>query len=374
MMKRALFIDRDGTLIAEPADEQVDSLQKLEFLPGVFRNLYRIRQYFDFELVIVSNQDGLGTAAYPLRNYTMVQDKMLKAFSNEGIMFDDIFIDRSRASEKKPTRKPGTGMLTKYLQGGYDLAGSYVIGDRLTDIELAKNLGAKGILIGDRKRAAEVKKKGLSRHCSLIAKSWDEISDFLFSSGRSGSVLRQTEETAVSVSVALDGKGKASVSTGLGFFNHMLEQIAKHSGISVEIKTKGDLQVDEHHSIEDTAIALGEALLTALGNKRGTGRYGFVLPMDDSLAQVAIDLGGRPWLVWEVSFLREKIGDMPTEMFYHFFKSFADAARCNINIKATGDNEHHKAEAIFKAVGRALKPATAIDPLNNALPSTKGLI
>mgnify|MGYP005845015171 CR=1 FL=1 len=373
-MKKALFIDRDGTLIVEPPDEQIDSLEKLEFYPGVFNNLKRITELGDYELVIVSNQDGLGTASYPQKAFDLVQHKMLKAFKNEGIIFDDILIDKTRAQDKAPTRKPGTAMLSKYMRGDYDMAHSFVIGDRITDIELAKNLGAKGILITQKKLSKELKKKRLNSWCVLYTDNWDDIGDFVIGALRSATIRRTTAETDIHVEIKLQGKGKASIKTGLGFFDHMLTQIAKHAGCDIRIRVKGDLHVDEHHTIEDTAIALGEALNKALGNKKGIARYGFLLPMDDSLAQVAIDFSGRSWLVWNVMFNREKVGDMPGEMFYHFFKSFSDGARCNLYIKAEGNNEHHKAEAIFKALGKVIKMAVAREKGNFAIPSSKNIL
>jgi imidazoleglycerol-phosphate dehydratase / histidinol-phosphatase len=371
-MKRVLFIDRDGTLIFEPEDEQVDSLEKLEFIPGVFRNLFTIRKNLDFELVIVSNQDGLGTDSYPEATFWPVQHKMLRAFENEGIIFDNILIDRSFPEENAPTRKPGTGLLQEYMKGDYDLAGSYVIGDRLTDIELARNLGAKGILLNDGSLSESLKSSGLTDHCVLVSGNWDDIYACIAAPERSAEVNRTTAETDILVRLNLDRSGVSKIFTGLHFFDHMLSQIARHAGIDMEIIAKGDLEVDEHHTIEDTGLALGEAFLKAVGNKRGMERYGFCLPMDDCLAQVAIDFGGRPWLVWDTEFRREKIGDVPTEMFMHFFKSFSDAARCNLNIKAEGTNEHHKIEAIFKALARAIKMAIKRDLFHFDLPSTKG--
>ncbi len=375
LKKKVLFIDRDGTLIKEPpVDYQVDSLEKLEFYPGVFRNLYHIRKNLDFMFVMVSNQDGLGTKSFPEEIFWPAQNKMLKAFENEGITFDAIHIDPSMPADKSPSRKPGTGMLTGYFSEEYDLANSYVIGDRITDIQLAKNLGTKGILLATEDGAVEIEKNGLSAVCALITPDWEKVYAFLASKERKAIVARKTNETDIYVEVDLDGTGKAEISTGLGFFDHMLDQIARHSGINLTIKVKGDLQVDEHHTIEDTGIALGEALLKALGDKRGIERYGFVLPMDDCLAQVALDFGGRSWLVWDADFKREKVGDVPTEMFLHFFKSLSDAARMNLNIKAEGENEHHKIEGIFKAFAKALKNAIRRDVFSNALPTTKGLL
>ncbi len=375
MKKRVLFIDRDGTLIKEPPiDFQVDSLEKLEFLESVFRNLYFIRKKFDFELVIVTNQDGLGTASFPEKDFWPVQNKMLKAFENEGIIFDNIHIDKSFPEENVSTRKPGTGMLSRYYSEDYDLSGSYVIGDRLTDIQLAKNLGSMAIFLGSEDKLNEITDNQLTETCVCVASDWDSIYSFLVSTERTAIVQRKTVETDILVEIDLDGTGKAEISTGIGFFDHMLDQIARHSGVNLKIITKGDLHVDEHHTIEDTGIALGEALLKALGNKRGIERYGFVLPMDDCLAQVALDFGGRSWLVWQVEFKREKIGDVPTEMFFHFFKSMCDSAKMNLNIKAEGDNEHHKIEGIFKAFAKAIKNAIRRDVFSDVLPSTKGLL
>jgi len=371
-MKRALFIDRDGTLIYEPEDEQIDSLEKLEFIPGVFKNLYNIRKNLNYELVIVSNQDGLGSDSYPEDTFWPVQNKMLRAFENEGITFDDILIDKSRPEDHAPTRKPGIGLLREYLKGDYDLAESYVIGDRLTDIKLAKNLGAKGILINDGSLTHSLTSNHLNTHCVLVTEHWDEIYACVAAPERVTEVRRTTGETDIHVRLSLDQPGTDKISTGLHFFDHMLSQIARHAGVGLEINARGDLQVDEHHTIEDTGLALGEAFRKAVGNKIGMERYGFCLPMDDCLAQVAIDFGGRPWLVWEAEFNREKVGDLPTEMFMHFFKSFSDAAHCNLNIKAEGTNEHHKIEAIFKALARAIKMAIRRDINHLSLPSTKG--
>ncbi len=373
-MKKALFIDRDGTLIVEPADEQVDSLEKLEFIPGVFRNLYFIAKNLDYELVIISNQDGLGTDSFPEETFWPVQNKILKAFENEGVIFNDTLIDRSFPRDNAPTRKPRTGMLGKYMDGSYDLANSFVIGDRLTDIELAKNLGAKGILLNDGSLVQEMKNKSLDQFCVLVTSDWNEIYAKVAAPERTAMVQRNTKETQISIALKLDGTGKGSISTGLGFFDHMLDQIARHSGVDLVVQVKGDLQVDEHHTIEDTGLALGEAFKLALGDKRGIERYGYCLPMDDCLAQVAIDFGGRPWIVWDAEFKREKVGDMPTEMFFHFFKSFSDASLSNLNIKAEGQNEHHKIEGIFKALARAIKMAIKKDVFNFDLPSTKGAL
>lgn len=375
-MKRALFIDRDGTLVLEPpVDYQLDSLEKLAYYPKVFRNLYFITQQLDFELVMVTNQDGLGTDSFPEDTFWPAHTQMLNAFKGEGIRFDDILIDRSFPEENSPNRKPRTGMLGKYMSGEYDLAHSYVIGDRLTDIELAKNLGAKGILLRKLEEAeAALADYPVELAPVLITDDWDKVTEYLFAGERRAVVQRTTKETDIYVEINLDGSGKTVVSTGLGFFDHMLDQIGKHSGMDLTIQVKGDLEVDEHHTIEDTAIALGEALLKALGDKRGIERYGYTLPMDDCLCSVVLDFGGRPWLVWEATFNREKVGDMPTEMFLHFFKSLSDAARMNLNIKAEGDNEHHKIEGIFKALARAIKMAVRRDIYTYELPSTKGLL
>jgi imidazoleglycerol-phosphate dehydratase/histidinol-phosphatase len=374
MKKKALFIDRDGTLIFEPEDEQIDSLEKLEYLPKVFRNLYFIQKNLDFELVIVTNQDGLGTTSFPEETFWPAHNKVLQAFENEGVTFDDILIDRSFPHENLPTRKPGTGMMTKYLTGDYDLANSFVIGDRLTDIHLAKNLGAKGILINNGDLVKEMEKQNLANHCVLVSEDWDDIYACVASAERTAEVVRTTKETSISIKINLDGSGVCEISTGLHFFDHMLNQIGRHAGVDLKINVKGDLEVDEHHTIEDTALALGEALKKAVGDKIGMERYGFCLPMDDCLALAAIDFGGRPWLVWDAEFKREKVGDMPTEMFLHFFKSFSDAAACNLNIKAEGTNEHHKIEAIFKALAKAIKMAIKRDVFNFELPSTKGVL
>jgi imidazoleglycerol-phosphate dehydratase/histidinol-phosphatase len=374
MTKKALFIDRDGTLIFEPEDEQIDSLEKLEFLPKVFRNLYFIQKNLDYELVMVTNQDGLGTASYPEDTFWPTHNKVLRAFENEGVTFDDILIDRSFPHENLPTRKPGIAMLTKYTTGDYDLANSYVIGDRLTDIQLAKNLGAKGILINNGDLVEQMEQQDLANHCVLVSDDWDDIYACVAATERTAKVERTTKETSISIQLNLDGSGVCEISTGLHFFDHMLNQIGRHSGVDLKIAVKGDLEVDEHHTIEDTALALGEAFKKAVGDKIGMERYGFCLPMDDCLALAAIDFGGRPWLVWDAEFRREKVGDMPTEMFLHFFKSFSDAAACNLNIKAEGTNEHHKIEAIFKALAKAIKMAIKRDVFNFELPSTKGML
>ena len=375
-MKKVIFLDRDGTLIKEPPEDfQVDSLEKLEFIPKVFRNLYFIRKYLDFELVIVTNQDGLETPSFPLEKFQIVQHKMLKAFENEGITFDDILIDKSLPEENSPDRKPGTGLLKKYMNDDeYDLTQSYVIGDRFTDIELANNIGSKAIFFAPLSDKNKLETAGLENQCALISDDWDTVYEYISAGERAASIHRKTGETDITVELNINGTGKADISTGLGFFDHMLEQIARHSGTDMTIKVRGDLKVDEHHTIEDTALALGETFLNALGDKRGIERYGFVLPMDDCLSQVAIDFSGRSWLVWDAEFKREMVGNMPTEMFLHFFKSFSDAARCNLNIKAEGQNEHHKIEAIFKALGRAIKMAVKKDIFNFDLPSTKGTL
>ena len=362
-MKKVLFIDRDGTLIVEPDDEQVDSLEKLEFYPKVFQNLSKIANELEYELVMVTNQDGLGTASFPEETFWPVQNKIIQAFSNEGVVFSEILIDRSFPHENLPTRKPGTAMLSHYLKGDYDLKNSFVIGDRITDIQLAHNMGCKAILLSNT----------VAEGAALCTSDWNEIYRFLKTEPRRATVVRNTSETQISVSINLDGTGKSDISTGLGFFDHMLDQIARHGSIDLSVKAQGDLHIDEHHTIEDVGIALGECFLQALGKKKGIARYGFLLPMDDCLAQVAIDFGGRPWIVWDVAFNREKIGEVPTEMFFHFFKSFSDNAKCNLNIKAEGDNEHHKAEAIFKAFAKSVKMAVKKGE-NEGIPSTKGVI
>ena len=377
MKKRALFIDRDGTLVIEPpVDYQLDSLEKLQFYPKVIRNLYFICSRLDFELVMVTNQDGLGTPSFPEEDFWPAHNLLMKTLEGEGIRFQEVLIDRSFPEENSPNRKPRTGMLSKYLTGDYDLANSYVIGDRRTDMELAVNLGAKGIWLQD---ADEVAAQGTGLfpgdwHPALITPDWDRVAEFLFAGERSFEVHRVTKETDVYIALNLDGSGRTDVATGLGFFDHMLEQIGKHGGMDLTIHVKGDLHVDEHHTVEDTALALGEALLHSLGDKRGIERYGYSLPMDDCLCSVALDFGGRPWLVWDAEFHRERVGDLPTEMFLHFFKSLSDAARMNLNVKAEGQNEHHKIEGIFKAFARALKMAVRRDIYHYELPSTKGLI
>lgn len=376
-MQKILFIDRDGTLIEEPKDNfQVDSFDKLKFLPQVNTYLKKIVDETDYKLVMVTNQDGLGTKSFPEKTFWPVHNLMLSVFETEGIIFDDIFIDKTFAKDNAPTRKPNTGLLTKYLDASkYDLKNSFVIGDRLTDIQLAKNIGAKGILIGrsaDKTDDKKLNNSELNKFIALKTNNWKSIYELLTTPQRIAIIQRNTNETKIAIKLNLDGNGKSNIKTGLGFFDHMLEQLSKHANCDIDIKVKGDLHIDEHHTIEDTAIALGEAFLQALGNKKGIARYGFLLPMDDVLAQTAIDFSGRPWLVWKVKFNREKVGDMPTEMFFHFWKSFADAAKCNLNIKAEGDNEHHKIEAIFKSVAKSIKMAVHRD--GNELPSTKGML
>lgn len=375
--RRALFIDRDGTLIVEPpADYQVDSLEKLELIPGATRAMRFIARRLPFELVMVTNQDGLGTDSFPEETFWPAHNKMLRAFENEGVTFDDIIIDRTFEHENAPTRKPGTALLGRYTSGDYDLAGSYVIGDRMTDAMLARNLGAKAIMLRQpsEELTAEIADKGLTDTVALVTDSWDRIADFLQGGARRARVTRNTSETRIDITVDIDGTGRCDISTGLGFFDHMLEQIGRHAGIDLTIHVEGDLHVDEHHTIEDTAIALGDALRQALGDKRGIERYGYVLPMDDCLCTVAIDFGGRPWLVWDAEFHREHVGDMPTEMFLHFFKSLSDSARMNLFIRAEGQNEHHKIEGIFKGLARAIKMAVRRDPMRFTLPSTKGVL
>ena len=356
-MKRLLFIDRDGTLIKEPADEQIDSFEKLEFVEGVFRNLGFIRKNLDFEFVMVSNQDGLGTDSFPEDTFWPVHNFILQTLKGEGIEFDNILIDRHFPEDNHPCRKPGTGMLTEYIDNPeYDLANSYVIGDRETDAQLAENLGCKALILG---------KDNIT---------WEKIAEILFAGERTAEITRTTHETDITVRINLDGTGKCDIQTGLGFFDHMLEQIGRHGMMDLYVRCNGDLHVDEHHSIEDTGIVLGECLLKALGDKRGIERYGYTLPMDDCLCQVALDFGGRPWLVWDAEFHREKVGEMPTEMFLHFFKSVSDAAKMNLNIKAEGDNEHHKIEGIFKAFARSVRMAVKRDIYHYQLPSTKGAL
>jgi imidazoleglycerol-phosphate dehydratase / histidinol-phosphatase len=360
-MKKVLFIDRDGTIIQEPEDEQVDSFDKFIFLPAAITCLSKIAHETDYELVMVTNQDGLGTKSFPENCFWPVQNKMLGILEGEGVKFAGIFIDRSIPEDKAPTRKPGTAMLVSYLAKGIDLNSSYVIGDRLTDIELAKNLGCKAILINTKKSPDAV----------LCTTDWNEIYRFLKQEQRRATVERKTSETDIKIEINLDGTGKSDIDTGIGFFDHMLEQIARHGNIDLIIKAKGDLKVDEHHTVEDVAIALGEAMIKSLGGKKGIERYGFSLPMDDCLATVALDFGGRAWIVWDVELKMEKIGEMPSELFFHFFKSFSDNAKCNLNIKAEGQNEHHKIEAVFKAFSKALRMSVSKTG-NFNLPSTKG--
>ena len=377
-MKRVLFIDRDGTLIKESADEQIDAFDKLIFYPKVFQYMSKICKELDYEIVMITNQDGLGTEIYPENTFWPVHNFVVESFENEGVVFEEQFIDRTFAKDNAPTRKPNTGLLTKYFSKDYDLQNSFVIGDRLTDVELAKNLKAKGIYINDNTNLGTdeitVKREELDSYISLETNDWEDIYKFLKTKERTGSITRNTNETKINITLNLDGTGKSNIDTGLAFFDHMLDQIARHGQLDLEIKVEGDLEVDEHHTIEDTAIALGELFNQVLGNKLGIERYGFCLPMDDCLAQVAIDFGGRNWLVWETDFKREMIGKMPTEMFYHFFKSFTDGARCNLNIKAEGTNEHHKIEAIFKVFAKAIKMAVKRDIEKMILPSTKGML
>ena len=361
-MKKALFIDRDGTLVIEPPiDLQLDSLEKLEFYPGVFQYLARIATELEYELVMVSNQDGLGTKSFTEESFWPAQNKIIQAFKNEGVSFDEIFIDRSLPEDDAPTRKPGTAMLTHYIKGNYDLKNSHVIGDRPTDVQLAKNLGCKSIFLS----------KNDQIETDLTTESWKEIYEFLKQKPRTAEINRETSETKIEIKLNLDGSGKSQIQTGLDFFDHMLNQLARHGNFDLQIQSNGDLNVDEHHTIEDVALSLGEAFNQALGMKKGIARYGFLLPMDDSLSQVALDFGGRSWLIWEANFKREKIGDVPTEMFEHFFQSFCQNAKCNLNIKSEGKNEHHKIESIFKAFAKSLKMACA-KTNNFQIPSTKG--
>lgn len=376
--QKVLFIDRDGTIVSEPSDYQLDSLEKLEFYPEAFCYLGKIARELDYELVMVTNQDGLGTDSFPEDTFWPVQNFILKSFENEGVKFNEIIIDKTFPEDKADTRKPGTGLLLKYLEEDYDMKNSFVVGDRLTDMELAKNLGAKGIFITTHenlgKEEVTAGQEELERSIGLKTDNWREIYEYLKIKDRVASVERKTNETDIFIKVNLDGTGKSNIDTGLKFFDHMLDQLSRHGQMDLDIQVKGDLEVDEHHTIEDTAIALGEVFNKALGNKLGIERYGFCLPMDDCLAQVAIDFGGRNWLVWEAEFKREKIGEMPTEMFSHFFKSFTDGARANLNIKAEGNNEHHKIEAVFKAFAKAIKMAVKQDPDKMILPSTKGML
>ncbi len=378
MKKRVLFIDRDGTIIKETVDEQIDAFEKMIFYPKVFTYLGKIAKELDFELVMITNQDGLGTDSFPEETFWPVHNFIMKSFENEGVVFENVLIDKTFPHEKANTRKPGIGLLQEYFSEDYDLENSFVIGDRLTDIELAKNLGAKGIFIDDKTNLGtsevSLKSEELQKYIALETNDWQQIYEFLKLKQRVSEIQRKTNETDISIKLNLDGTGKSDINTGISFFDHMLDQLARHGQMDLEITVKGDLEVDEHHTIEDTAIALGEVFNQALGDKLGMERYGFCLPMDDCLAQVAIDFGGRNWLVWGADFKREMIGQMPTEMFYHFFKSFTDGAKANLNIKAEGTNEHHKIEAIFKAFAKAIKMAVKRDAEKMILPSTKGLL
>ena len=376
--QKVLFIDRDGTIIQEPPGYQVDAFEKVTFYPKAFTYLSKIAQELDYKLVMITNQDGLGTDIFPEDTFWPVHNFILKSFENEGVVFDDVFIDKTFPEDNADTRKPGTGMLTEFFSESYDLENSFVLGDRITDIELAKNLGAQGVFISDHTDlgADEIttEREELEKFIALETTDWQKIYEFLKLKERTASISRKTNETDIEIELNLDGTGKSDIKTGLAFFDHMLDQLARHGAMDLKIHVDGDLEVDEHHTIEDTAIALGEVFSKALSNKLGIERYGFCLPMDDCLAQVAIDFGGRNWLVWEADFKREKIGEMPTEMFYHFFKSFTDGARANLNIKAEGTNEHHKIEAIFKAFAKAIKVAVKRDPDKMVLPSTKGML
>ena len=378
MKKKVLFIDRDGTLIKETVDEQIDAFDKMIFYPKVFTYLGKIAKELEYELVMITNQDGLGTAAFPEDTFWPVHNFIMKSFENEGVVFDEVFLDKTFPHENANTRKPGTGLLTQYFSQDYDLENSFVIGDRLTDIELAKNLGSKGIFINDNTNLGTgeitVKREELDAVIALESNDWQKIYEFLKLENRTAELTRNTNETKIYIKLNLDGTGKSEISTGIAFFDHMLDQISRHGNMDLTIQVKGDLEVDEHHTIEDTMIALGEVFAKALGTKLGIERYGFCLPMDDCLAQVAIDFGGRNWLVWDADFKREKIGEMPTEMFFHLFKSFTDGAKCNLNIKAEGVNEHHKIEAIFKAFAKAIKAAVKRDSEKMILPSTKGML
>ncbi|WP_293295252.1 bifunctional histidinol-phosphatase/imidazoleglycerol-phosphate dehydratase HisB [Allomuricauda sp.] len=378
MAKKVLFIDRDGTIIKETVDEQIDAFEKMIFYPKAFTYLGKIAKELDYELVMITNQDGLGTDIFPEDTFWPVHNFIIKSFENEGVVFDAVYIDKTFPKDNADTRKPGTGMLTSYFSEEYDLENSFVIGDRLTDVELAKNLGAKGIFINDNTHLGTgeitVKREELDDFIALESNDWEKIYEFLKLENRIAEISRKTNETDIYIKINLDGTGKSNINTGLAFFDHMLDQLARHGQMDLDIKVDGDLEVDEHHTIEDTAIALGELFSKALGNKLGIERYGFALPMDDCLAQVAIDFGGRNWLVWDTEFKREKVGDMPTEMFMHFFKSFTDGAKANLNIKAEGTNEHHKIEAIFKAFAKSIKMAVKRDAEKMVLPSTKGML
>ncbi len=376
--RRVLFIDRDGTIIKETVDEQIDAFDKMVFYPKAFTYLGKIAKELDYELVMITNQDGLGTDVFPEHTFWPVHNFIIKSFENEGVVFDRVFLDRTFPHENANTRKPGTGLLTEYFSESYDLGNSFVIGDRLTDIELAKNLGAQGIFINDDTNLGTgeitVKREELDATIALETNDWEKIYEFLKLKERTAGITRKTNETDIHINLNLDGTGKSEIKTGLAFFDHMLDQLARHGQMDLTIKVNGDLEVDEHHTIEDTGIALGEIFAKALGNKLGIERYGFCLPMDDCLAQVAIDFGGRNWLVWDADFKREMVGDMPTEMFHHFFKSFTDGAKANLNVKAEGTNEHHKIEAIFKAFAKAIKMSVKRDVEKMVLPSTKGLL
>jgi imidazoleglycerol-phosphate dehydratase/histidinol-phosphatase len=376
--RKVLFIDRDGTLIQEPPDEQIDGFDKLEFYPKAFSYVGKIAKELDYELVMITNQDGLGTDIFPEDTFWPVHDFVLKSFENEGVVFDEVFIDKTFPEDNAETRKPKTGFLTKYFADQYDLENSFVIGDRLTDVELAKNLGSQGIFINNNTQLGtsevSIDTQELEKYIALETNDWEKIYEFLKLNNRTSEIHRKTNETDIHITLNLDGTGQGRISTGLAFFDHMLDQLAKHGQMDLDIKVNGDLEVDEHHTIEDTGIALGEVFYKALGDKLGIERYGFCLPMDDCLAQVAIDFGGRNWLVWEADFTREKVGDMPTEMFHHFFKSFTDGAKANLNIQAEGTNEHHKIEAIFKAFAKSIKMAIKRDKEKMVLPSTKGML
>ncbi len=374
-MKKVLFIDRDGTLIREPqSDYQVDSLEKFSFFPGAIKNLIKITQELDYTLVMVTNQDGLGTDSYPESTFWPYQELTVQTLKGEGIGFEDIYIDRSFEKDKSPYRKPGTALLTKYIDGPYDLSRSFVLGDRWSDIQLAKNLGANGIFINEYDGRTAAASDPLESSTALITDNWTDIYQLLKKLDRVSHLTRATKETKIDVHLNIDGSGHSDINTGLKFFDHMLDQIAKHGQMDLIITVDGDLEVDEHHTIEDTAITLGQAFKEALGKKVGVQRYGFSLPMDECLAQVSLDFGGRAWLVWDTDFTREHVGDMPTEMFYHFFKSFSDHADCNLNIKVEGDNEHHKIESIFKAFARAIRMGKTRDKMSDEMPSTKGVI
>ena len=375
MKPKLLFIDRDGTIIIEPLpSRQIDSLEKLEFMPGAISALSAIAKGSSYRCIMVTNQDGMGTSSFPEDTFWPAQNKMTQTLKGEGVEFEQVHIDKSFVEENKPTRKPGIAMLTSYLNGDYDIAGSFVIGDRTTDVQMAKNLGCKAIFISKELSADQIAEIGRDEACALATDNWKDIENFLLDgTQRTAKVHRQTKETDILIELNLDGTGKTNISTGLGFFDHMLDQLGRHSLADLTVQVKGDLHIDEHHTIEDTALALGEAYLIALGDKKGIERYGYMVPMDDCLAQAAIDFSGRPWLVWEAEFKREKVGDMPTEMFFHFFKSFTDTSKSNLNIKAEGDNEHHKIEAIFKALAKAIKMAVKRDR-SGILPSTKGVL